>query len=351
MSQEKQPDGDWIETVVRLAKGLGFDPVRLRWKLMRWQNAAQDWQTRTRKQIDHAGYRHKVCPQCGQVQDRHERRCLNCGAVLGARVWQVANRLGLVAPAAVSVSTLLGMIVAVAYLRLMLSRPGTGYFTVDSDDLIYLGAYYLPALEAGQLWRHATAIFLHIGLLHLGFNMLALAQIGPAIEDTFGRARMIFLFMFTGVVGFAFCQVMGMFAVSAGASGAIMGLCGAAAGWGQRDRTGVGRGVRNQMLKWAAYTMIFGVMIRANNTAHAAGFISGAVLGFFMPPRWLRRGLVRGSDVAIGALGIAGLAIAFALVLHPPASSEAWAKAHAAQLRAYRQAAEASRPPQDREVE
>ena len=342
MCPDQQRDDDWIESVVRFAGGLGFDSVRLRWKLLRWQKAWQEWQRRTRGQIDHAGYRHKVCPQCGQVQDRHERRCVNCGAPLGARVWQVANRLGLVVPSAISVSTLLGMIIAVAYLRLMLARPGTGYFSVGTDDLIYLGAYYLPALKAGQLWRHATAVFLHIGLLHLGFNMVALAQIGPAVEETFGRARMLLLFLATGVTGFAACQALGMRAVSAGASGAIMGLCGAAAGWGQRDGTSAGKAVRNHMLKWAAYTMIFGLMIRANNVAHAAGFFSGAALGFFMPPRWLRRGFVRGTDVAIGVVSLTALVIAFALVLRPPASSEAWAQAHAAQMRMYREAAAAA---------
>jgi rhomboid protease GluP len=341
MSPDRQGQSDWIEWVVGLAKSLGLPTVRLRWRLLRWQKSWQDFRGRTQSQIEHAGYEHKVCPECGQVQDRHERRCVKCGAVLGARVWQVAQRLGLVVPSAVSVSTLLGMLIAVAYLRLMLSRPGSGYLTADSDELIYLGAYYLPALRAGELWRHGTAVFLHIGLIHLGFNLLALAQIGPAIEDVFGRARMLFLFMATGVLGFAACQVMDMHAVSAGASGAIMGLCGAAAGWGQRDGTGLGRSVRNQMLKWAAYTMVFGMFVGANNLAHAAGFLSGALLGFVMPARWLRRGQVRSSDVAIGVLGLAALALAFALVLRPPASSEAWARAHAASVRAYQQAAAA----------
>jgi rhomboid protease GluP len=343
MSPDQQRDDDWIEATVRLAGRLGLDSVRLRWRLMRWQRAWRDWHRRKRSQIDHAGYQHKVCPQCGQVQDRHERRCVQCGAPLGARVWQVANRLGLVVPSAISVSTLLGMIIAVAYLRLMLSRPGTGYLAVGSDDLIYRGAYYLPALQAGQLWRHATAIFLHIGLLHLGFNLVALAQIGPAVEETFGRSRMLLLFIATGATGFAACQVLGMRAVSAGASGAIMGLCGAAAGWGQRDGTTAGKAVRNHMLKWAAYTMIFGLLIRANNVAHAAGFCAGAVLGFFMPPRWLRRGFARGSDVAIGFASVAALIVAFALVLRPPASSESWARAHAAQARMYREAGATAR--------
>ncbi len=346
MSLDPPPDHDWIEPIVKAAAALGCNGVRVRWKLLRWQKSWQDWRARTRGQIAHAGYQHKVCPECGQVQDRGERRCVRCGAVLGARVWQVASRLGLVVPTVVSLSTLLGMVIAVAYLRLMFSRPGSGYFTVDSDELIYLGAYYLPALQAGQLWRHATAILLHIGLLHLGFNLLALAQIGPAIEDIFGRARMLLFFLLTGIVGFATCQVLGERAISAGASGAIMGLCGAAAGWGQRDGTRIGKGVRNQMLKWALYTMIFGVLIHANNTAHAAGFVSGAVLGFLVPARWLRRGHARGSDYVIGLASLVALAVTFALVLHPPASSDAWARANAAQIKAYRAAA-AARPPAD----
>jgi len=186
MTSNDRRDSDLIETLVSLASMLGFSGMRVRWKLLHWQKGLQDWRQRTRGGLRHAGYRHAVCPQCGQVQDRYERRCVHCSAVLAPRPWQVVRRLGLVMPTALSVSTLLGMVIAVAYLRLMIARPGSGYFSVASDDLIYLGAYYLPALRAGQLWRHATAVFLHIGLIHLAFNMVALAQIGPAIEDVFG---------------------------------------------------------------------------------------------------------------------------------------------------------------------
>ena len=334
MNPNAPRDNDLIETIVRLASTVGLNGTRTRWKLLAWQKALQHWQVRKRGELSHASYHHAICPQCGQVQDRHERRCVKCGAVIGARLWQVLSRFGLVVPAAISVSTLLGMVLAVAYLRLMLARPGSGYFSVPSDDLIYLGAYYLPALRAGQWWRHATGVLLHIGLIHLAFNMVALAQIGPAIEDVFGRGRMLLLFMVTGIVGFATCQAIDMPGVSAGASGAIMGLIGAAAGWGQRDGTSVGKGIRNQMLKWAAYTMIFGVMVHANNIAHAGGFFSGAILGIVMPPRWLRRGYVRGSDVAIGTLALAALILSFSLVLRPPDSSEAWATDYASAMRA-----------------
>ena len=61
--------------------------------------------------------------------------------------------------------------------------------------------------------------------------------------------------------------------------GAVMGLCGVAAGWGQREGTTAGREIRNMMLKWAAYTVLFGFFIGADNAAHAAGFVSGGVIG------------------------------------------------------------------------
>jgi rhomboid protease GluP len=336
MSTQDPRPGDLVETLVRLGSALGFNGTRLRWRLLRWQKAWHELRGRTQRGIEHAGYEHAVCPECGQVQDRKERRCVKCGAAMGARSWQLLRRLGLVVPTAVSVSTLLGMLILVAYLRVMLSQPGAGYFSVDSAELIYLGAYFLPAIREGQVWRHATAIFLHIGVLHLVFNMLALAQIGPAVEDTFGRARMLFLFLFTGIVGFVACQVVDMVAVSAGASGAIMGLTGAAAGWGHRDGTGVGRNVRNLMLKWAAYTMIFGMFVHANNVAHAGGFVTGALLGYLMPPRWLRRGSLRGSDVVLGLVSVVTLALVVFLVMRPPARSEAWARDYAKAMRAWR---------------
>lgn len=333
MTAPQPPKRDIVETLVALAGTLGMNRMRVRWKLLQWRKSLASWQEHKEAQLQHAAYGHAVCPQCGQVQDRSERVCRNCGVRLGGRPGQLLRRLGLVVPTALSVSTLLGMLLSLCYLRLMLARPGSGFFSVPSEDLVYLGAYFLPAIRAGELWRHATAMFLHIGLLHLAFNMLALAQIGPSIEDTFGRARMLLIFLLTGIVGFVACQVWAMPAVSAGASGAVMGLCGAAAGWGQRDGTRAGKTVRNQMLTWAAYTMLFGALVHANNIAHAGGFASGAFFGFLMPPRWLRRGYVRNSDVALGLVATVLLVATVVLVFRPPASSEAWANAYGKLLR------------------
>ena len=197
----------------------------------------------------------------------------------------------------------------VVYARMFAARPRDGVFSWDTTTLVDFGAYSLPALHAGQWWRLGTANFLHIGLLHLGFNSMALTQVGAQIESLFGRGRLLFFFIVTGVAAFATCWAMQMDAVSAGASGSLMGLIGVAAAWGQRDGTTVGRGVRNQMLKWAAYTMLFGYAIHANNLAHAGGFVAGAVLGLFYDPVRLRQAPRTIASRVMGVVG--GLAILF----------------------------------------
>src|SRR5262249_60045291 len=70
-----------------------------------------------------------------------------------------------------------------------------------------------------------TAMFLHGGLIHIGFNMLGLLQFGPALEELYGSARFLFLYVFTGAFGFLVSAFMGN--LSLGASGALLGLVGA----------------------------------------------------------------------------------------------------------------------------
>jgi len=53
-----------------------------------------------------------------------------------------------------------------------------------------------------EWYRLITAMFLHGGLIHIGFNMMALMQIGPALEELYGSSRYFFLFIITGAFGF-----------------------------------------------------------------------------------------------------------------------------------------------------
>ena len=67
-------------------------------------------------------------------------------------------------------------------------------------------------------------MFLHGGLIHIGFNMMILLDIGPMVEELYGSARYLFLYISMGIVSFLVSAWAGNF--SLGASGAILGLVG-----------------------------------------------------------------------------------------------------------------------------
>src|SRR5207248_8091634 len=82
-----------------------------------------------------------------------------------------------------------------------------------------------------EWYRLITAMFLHGGLIHIGFNMMALMQLGPTLEELYGSSRYFFLYIATGAFGFLISSypfapwLHGSY--SLGASGGLLGLVGA----------------------------------------------------------------------------------------------------------------------------
>jgi|GEM_PF-540148 len=331
-----QDGSDWVETLTRIAASLGFNPVRVRWKLTRWRQRLTRTERVAEQKVHHIQYEHKVCSSCGRVNDRYAAKCVGCGERMSSRSWQVFERVGVTMPDLLSVSSLLGLAMIGIYAFLMVKHPGQGYTGWSAAVLVGRGANWWPATHDGQWWRLGTYVFLHIGLVHIAFNLIALAQTGPLVEKAFGRGRMLFFFVLTGVVGGVASLLLTPGGFSAGASGAVMGLIGVGAGWGHRDGTTIGREVRNQMIKWALYTMAFGLIVnmrggfgfRVDNAAHGAGLVTGAALGYLTPPSWVRRKTsIRLGSVLMGGVGAAAAIASVVLVLMPPRSSRKWVEA------------------------
>ena len=314
---DKKDQKDWIDRITLVGTWVGLNPVRTRWKLMAWRDSWKSSRHNARQAMEQVSYYHKICPHCGNIQDRSNRTCSNCGKALSPRFIEILGRLGLIAPQVRSVSSLLTIAILLCYARTMVAQGGMALFTMDADILVRFGGNYPPAVLGGEWWRLSTYIFLHAGLWHIAFNLIALQQIGPQIEEVFGKGRMLFFFMVTGIVAGLGSEMMGLRGVGIGASGSLMGLIGLAAGWGHRDGTSTGRMVRDMMVKWGIYTMFFGFMIGADNAAHGFGFASGALLGFFSKPQWERPG--RGAiDTLLSAAGILLALGTVFLVLFPP---------------------------------
>src|SRR3712207_6529007 len=86
----------------------------------------------------------------------------------------------------------------------------------------------IPVLvELGEDWRLVTAAFLHIGVLHLVLNMLALLVFGSELERQLGRWRYLAVYLVSLLGGAVALQLFGEPGRPvAGASAAIYGLLG-----------------------------------------------------------------------------------------------------------------------------
>lgn len=316
---EPKDDPDaWIEKVVKVAAVVGFNPTRTRWKLIRWHNNRQRAHRRSQQVVEHIRYQHKTCPRCGHVQDRDETTCSRCEASLGRRGSQVLARLGLRMPE-ISLSVALAIAILAVYVR-EVAALGGGLGAPSPELLFQLGGHWAPSVP-DQPWRLVTAMFLHIGLWHVGFNLLSMAMIGPRIEELYGRATMPLLFLATGVLANLGSGAVGLGAVSAGASGGIMGLIGVAGGYGHRSGTPIGRALRDDMVKWMLYTLLFGYFVRADNWAHVFGGLSGAAFGLAVKPQWWMSRNRRPLRIVAGVLAvivtIGALAIIFSRTVTP----------------------------------
>jgi len=97
-----------------------------------------------------------------------------------------------------------------------------------AGDLVEDLALSAPDVADGEWWRLVTSGFLHLGLLHIGFNMFILYQLGTMLEPALGRVRFATLYA-TALLGGAFgALLVSPDALTAGASGAVYGLMGAA---------------------------------------------------------------------------------------------------------------------------
>lgn len=156
MNEDKSDNGsDWIERLTRVAGWLGFNPVRVRWKLARAQLAWRRSQARWRQKILHLRYEHSTCPYCGGVNDRSERVCTSCGRPLLSRAVQILDRVGLAIPDLLSVSSLLGFFMALIYARMVLAQGGGGLWSFSIETLYRFGAHYPPDGGSGTVPRSA----------------------------------------------------------------------------------------------------------------------------------------------------------------------------------------------------
>jgi len=151
--------------------------------------------------------------------------------------------------------------------------------------------------------------------------MWVLSQMGVISEAAIGRGLYLGTYVLTGAAGNALGTVLAIARdrppfVSAGASGAIMGLFGVATvfAW----RTGQ-RPIATALAKNVLFVLAIGFVLTAqgavavDNAAHVGGLLMGAVIGFLRARR--PHAMSRAPEVLLIVASIAIVAAAFLFVL------------------------------------
>jgi rhomboid protease GluP len=177
----------------------------------------------------------------------------------------------------------LGICVAV-FVGMGLATGGASILDPTSQQLIEWGANSAPLTLGGQWWRLVTSMFLHIGVMHILFNMWCLWDLGGMCESLYGYWTFAAVYLISGVGGGLASVWWRPVGVSAGASGAIFGVAGALIasyylGEFNLPRFALGAHLRSLVL-FAGYNLLFGAVSgRTDNAAHIGGLVTGLVLG------------------------------------------------------------------------
>jgi membrane associated rhomboid family serine protease len=169
-----------------------------------------------------------------------------------------------------------------------------------------------PFLSLRDEWyRLISSGFLHFGIIHLGFNMILLFQLGQLLEPAVGRVRFGLVY-FAGLLGgSAGALLLDPRVPVGGASGAVFGLMGAAfVGLRQRGINPFSTGIGTLLLLNLLLTFgIDGISIGG----HLGGLVGGSIAGWAVlnPPH---RGYPRWATFAV-PIGVIVAAVAMSVVL------------------------------------
>jgi len=238
-----------------------------------------------------------LCPNCRKLINRDEPVCPYCELSRPGSGWKLALPSNILSNPSDIIQIIIYINIAFYVFALLLNPRGLGlsanplaFLSPSNHSLLLLGATgTLPIDRLHGWWTLLSASYLHGGLLHIVFNMLALRQLGIFVLNEYGLYRFFVIYTLTGIAGFYLSYLAGV-PLTIGASASICGLIGATLYYG-KSRGGIyGQAIYRQVMGWVVGLMLFGFMIPGiNNWGHGGGIASGILLGFLMGYRERRR--------------------------------------------------------------
>jgi rhomboid protease GluP len=240
-----------------------------------------------------------VCRSCGRLVGVNDAKCANCGAASPA-LWGFAPLLRKWGDETMA-TQLIVFGCAVLYMAMLAADLGgirnNGLFSLlapSQDSMLRFGASgTVPVIYWHRWWTPISAGWLHGGLLHVGFNLYWLLQIGPAVARFYGSGRMVVIYTISSVCGFmassfaffapAFLRsIFGSGGLTLGASAGLFGLLAALVWYGKRSGSSA---MTRQVWSWVLFLGLFGFLMRGvDNWAHLGGFLGGLAICRLLDP-------------------------------------------------------------------
>jgi rhomboid protease GluP len=231
-----------------------------------------------------------LCPNCRKLISADESRCPHCGIARPGSWWKNNAWTRFFVSADQLIKAIVFLNLGMYVISLLFHPWSSGFslnplslFSPSNKSLLVLGATgTIPIDRFHRWWSLVTANYLHGGIFHILFNMIALSQIAPLVIREYGSHRMVILYTLSGVIGFWVSYLAGV-AFTIGASAAVCGLIGASLYYG-KSRGGIyGKAIYKQIGAWALGLFIFGLLVPGiNNWGHGGGIVAGAILGFLL---------------------------------------------------------------------
>ncbi len=241
-----------------------------------------------------------ICPDC-MTATAVGMRCPECaGHTTKVRTIRSSTHRGYEATLA-----LIAINVIVFFVEGSTALTITGEADPNSSVMLH-GLLYGPFIEVNhEYYRLLTSGFLHWNLIHLALNMYVLYWLGRLLEPAIGWMRFLSIY-FTGLLaGSLGVLILAPHSPTAGASGAIFGLLGAA--FVEAHRRGV-EAVRNQLVLVIAINLALTLGISGISIgAHIGGLIGGSVatLAFQQADRRRMPALGYAASLLLSALVVA----------------------------------------------
>lgn len=164
---------------------------------------------------------------------------------------------------------------------------GVNMVSPSTMDILKFGGSYGFNVANGEYWRLFSPAFIHIGIIHLAFNIWALLSVGPLSERLLGRYGFIVTYVLSAIGGTLASLLIHPQIVCAGASGAVFGICGSIAGVLVVRQKMIPKSVLVSLGKGIGAMIIFNLYYGftksgIDNAAHIGGLLVGFACGMIL---------------------------------------------------------------------